>query len=308
MKKINILIAFCLYCFCIEAQVVTQKTEPDFIDELLQIEVTESIPSVYLPDLSNQEVSTLEAEDQENDLAGGPWRFAKLIDTDFSINSSGVLQLVGDYWVWVLKIETDHAQSLSLTFQELQLTEGAEIYLFTEDKNILYGPLTKEMFTPGEDISTEVLPGNSIFVYYRVPKSSEVIDNILISKVGFGYRSGGSAFNNLGVLEDRVLSCHVDVTGTNGDCFRMEQRAVARTLVDNSASLCTATLINNTNSQNDLRPFLITANHCSFPSASAPNEINFANLGIRFLYYQGNSTIITFIGANQRVATGAISD
>lgn len=290
------------------AQVVTQATNQQFIKDLLLLDSLEGIPNVSLLDLPNQEISALEVEDQENESKGGPWRFAKLLDADISLGNIGSVQSSGRYWAWAIKIKTNNAKSLSVTFQDLQLSEGSEIYLFTNEKKILYGPLTKDMFEPTGEISTEVLPGNSIYVYYRTLKSSEALDNVHISKIGFGYRDGGSAFNNFGAVEDRTLSCNVDVTGASGDCFRMEQRAVARTLINNSTSLCTATLINNTNAQSNLRPFLITANHCSFESSTATNEINFANLGVRFLYYQGNSSIITFVGVVQRVATGAISD
>jgi lysyl endopeptidase len=304
MKTLPILIITFFLCFSMDAQVVTQTTDHKFIEKLLQLDSLENIATETILDLPNQTIADLEAEDVVNESKSVPWRFAKLIETNISITSNGTLKSVGNTWVWALKIKTNNAKSLSLTFKNLQLTKGAEIFLFTNEKKVIYGPLTKEMYTTTEEISTEVLPGNSIFVLYRIPKSMEVIDNVVISKIGFGYRNGGSAFRNEGAVEDRTLSCHTDVTTATGDCFRMEQRAVARTLINNSSSLCTATLINNT--QNNLRPFLITANHCSFDNAS--NPVNFANLGIRFLFYQGNSSIITFIGATERVSTGAISD
>lgn len=306
MKNFLIFGVFCMIQFHVSAQVVTQATNQQSIKDLLQLDSLENIPNVSLLDLPNQEILNLLAEDQVNESNGGPWRFAKLMDADISIGNTGSLQSMGSYWGWAINIKTNSAKSLSVTFKDLILSAGAEIYLFSNEKKVLYGPLTKEMFEQAEEISTEVLPGNSIYVFYRTLKSSEIFDNVHISKIGFGYRDGGSAFNNFGAVEDRTLVCNVDVTGAAGDCFRMEQRAVARTLIDNSTSLCTATLINNTNAQNDLRPFLITANHCSFNQQG--NPITFANLGVRFLYYQGNSSIITFIGAAERVATGAISD
>jgi len=224
MKNFLTLLGFCLFHLNLNAQVVTQATNQQFIKNLLQLDSLENIPNVLLLDLPNQELTALAAADQINEAKGSPWRFAKLVDVNISAGSTGSLQSAGKYWAWAVKIKTNNAKSLSITFKDL------------------------------------------------------------------------------------TLSCHVDVTGASGDCFRMEQRAVARTLINNSTGLCTATLINNTNAQNDLRPFLITANHCSFPDPFTQTEINFANLGIRFLYYQGNSSIITFIGAAQRVATGAISD
>jgi hypothetical protein len=219
----------------------------------------------------------------------------------------GALIDAGDYWVWVLNVVSSKAKSLSLTFDSLQMPEGAEVFVFSQEKTILFGPLAPGMFIDGSEISTEVLPGNSLYAIYRVPKPIEALNDIVISRIGYGYRDGGSAFASSGAVHERfALPCHADVAGSDGDCFRVHQRAVAKTLLNNATAVCTGTLINNTNAHNDLRAFLLTANHCSFDRQG--NPVNFANIGIRFLDFTGSSGVITFIGATERVATGAISD
>lgn len=309
MKKLIMFLGILLICLNVNAQVITQSTENRFIDNLLKLDKIPDVQSIIVRDLSNFETMELEIEDEERESYGSPWRFATLIETDISINNVGSLELVDDHLIWIVRIQTNSAKSISITFKDLKLSEGAEIYLFTDTKKVLYGPLTKDMFVPTDEISTEVLAGNSVYVYYRIQETKGFEDNVHISKIGYGYRYGGEAFNEAGLIGDRALSCHVDVTGTNGDCFRMEQRAVARTLVNNSTAKCTATLINNTNSQNNMRPFLITANHCSFtgPPFNSP-VLNFANLGVRFFDYTGTDYVLTYIGATERVATGQISD
>jgi hypothetical protein len=161
------LLLFC--CFKIEAQVITQVTNQKYIDSLLRFSSIVDVPNISLSELTDQEITALEAQDAQNDAKGDtPWRFAKTIVTNISIDNTGILQSTGNYWSWAVKLQTNNAKSLSLTFDHLNLSKGAEIYLFTNERTVLYGPLTSEAFLPTDEISTEVLPGNSIFVIYRV--------------------------------------------------------------------------------------------------------------------------------------------
>lgn len=282
------------------AQVETRIVSSKVIQELMPAEQSGAFSPVYLGDLSVAERNALVEEDKDEVDFARPYRFAVSIPTGLTTANAGSWVIDGNYQNWVLQVQTQFAQSLSVTFQALRLSEGAEIYLIDEHQQILYGPLTSEMFEAGEDISTEVLPGKELTIFYRIPLTSPAPEPLTLKSIGYGYREGGPVFSYYRNVEARELTCHVNVSGGAGNCFRVEQRAVGRTLLNQSTALCTATLINNTN--NDLDPLLLTADHCN------AGIQNFANVSVRFFDYTGSNSLITFVGTTLRAATGLVSD
>lgn len=289
------------------AQVETKTTHPSELIKELELNQIDLPPPIVINDVPKGRINQLIEEDIENDNYGNPFRFAELIDTDISNEHYGTKNQTENFSTWTVGIKTKNAKSLSVTFENLVLTPSAEIFLFTPDRQLIYGPLKSENFKQGMEISTEVLPGNFIYLFYRIPLGLDDFSTLNISKIGYGYREGGANFQKENAVEYRLKSCHVDITSSDADCFQMERRAVGRTLINNSTTLCSGSLINNTSFSSNKKPYFITANHCSF-SQSNGNPINFANIGFRFLDYTGSYSTLTFIGANERVATGNISD
>ncbi|WP_421796674.1 T9SS type A sorting domain-containing protein [Haliscomenobacter sp.] len=304
MQKLILFILLFNCAYQLKSQVVTSLTDEKSLDLLLNIKkMVNKTPSINIRDLSDSELLNLERSDEENEKKNVPYRFAQLIEVELTPKNSGVWNSLDDQLVWTLQLNANKAQSLSLTFQNLKLSEDAEIFIYSDKKDVIYGPLTNKSFSSTEEISTEVIEGNSITILFRTSQHSLKENNIHISYVGYGYRNGGAAFTSRDILEKSALACNVDVTDSRSDCYKMEQRAVAVTLYNNSTAYCTATLINSTNFNNDLPAYLLTAEHCSFVGG---NPV-FANLGVRFLYYNSGS-YVTFIGTSQRAQTGTSTD
>lgn len=304
MQKLILFILLFNCAYQLKSQVVTSLTDEKSLDLLLNIKkMVNKTPSINIRDLSDSELLDLERSDEENEKKNAPYRFAQLIEVELTPKNSGVWNSVDDQLVWTLQINANKAQSLSLTFQNLKLSEDAQIFIYSGKKDVVYGPLTNKSFSSTEEISTEVIEGNSITILFRTSQHSLKENNIHISYVGYGYRNGGAAFTSRDILEKSALACNVAVTDSRSDCYKMEQRAVAVTLYNNSTAFCTATLINSTNFNNDLPAYLLTAEHCSFVGG---NPV-FANLGVRFLYFNGSS-YVTFIGTTQRAQTGTSTD
>jgi len=196
-----------------------------------------------------------------------------------------------------LTIESPEAKSISLNFKNLSIPDFAEIYLFTGNKDYVHGPITNKNFPQLEDIiASEILPGSKVTIYYTEPKTQSTNHNIHIISIGYGYR--GYDFyqeEKLQITPRSSGSCNVNITDNRGDCFRMEQHSVALLLEDLNTALCTGTLVNNT--AQDLRPFILSANHC-FDG----QNINLNNVVARFRYWQGNSQSgwISFTGVTLR--------
>jgi hypothetical protein len=65
-------------------------------------------------------------------------------------------------------------------------------------------------------------------------------------------------------------------------------------------------MINNANAGNNLNSYILMANHCTKDFAGA--DINFGNLSVRFKYWQGNSSYITFPGTYLRARSADRAD
>jgi hypothetical protein len=293
-------LALCFLATIANGQVYTTLTTSQEVLQRFDITETSEIPSIVFNALTPKELKSLYLEDSIAETQNEPYRFAKLLSTDLTPGNSGVWTSTKGSLIWKLEIRATQAKSMSLTFKGLSMPEGAELYLITGEKELVHGPITSKNFPQGEqEVATEVLETSRLIVFYSEPENSHEERNIRITGIGYGYRGGGEV--------EKSLSCNVDVTANQGDCFRIEQRAVAKLLTNNSTALCTGTLLNNTNSDNNLRSFVLTANHCTVTSTGA--NINFNTLGVRFRDWSGNqSGWVTFVGVQQRVATGTISD
>jgi hypothetical protein len=297
-KFVVSLLSLCVLVINAKAQVYTALTSSQDVLQRFGISETSEIPNVTFNALSLQDLQSLYIEDSIGGAQNKPYRFAKLLSTDLTPENNGVWYATETSIIWTFEIRATRAKSLSLTFQEFAIPEGAELFLISGAKDLLYGPITSVNFPQdAQEMATEVLSTDKLIVYYSEPKNISGLRNIRIKEIGYGYRDGGGS----------SLSCNLDVTANEGDCFRIEQRAVAKLLTNNSTALCTGTLLNNTNSDNNLRPFVLTANHCT--GTPTGTSINLNTVGVRFRDWSGNSQgWITFVGVQQRAATGTISD
>lgn len=146
------------------------------------------------------------------------------------------------------------AKALNVYLDNIHLDIGDVIYV--------YNPAVKEVFSYDQSsnkIVSDFVSGNMIIVEYYTDKNIKEIP-LTIKEVGLlinDYRGFGDAG-----------SCEVHINCQEGENWQNQKQGVARILVrDGSTTFwCTGSLINNTN--NDRRPFFLTANHCGQNSDS----------------------------------------
>lgn len=203
-------------------------------------------------------VAALRAEDRITDsLRNGPWRFGYNYSTSINLENSAVwyTKSNGDK-VGILKITSDQAKTINLTFSNTQIPEGNELFVYNADKSFVLGRFTQNHIYKGE-LGTELVPGSTVIVEYFVPaQNSGLMGNVEISKITHGYRTAGEfqtkAFGSSG-------SCNMNVNCPDGAPY-VNQRNSAVMLVSGSNGFCSGALINNT--QFDGTPYVLTANHC----------------------------------------------
>ncbi|RYM35421.1 T9SS type A sorting domain-containing protein [Brumimicrobium glaciale] len=221
----------------------------------------ENIPT-YSFDQPN--ISALRAEDRLNDsLKTGPWRFGYNYSASINFENSAVwyTKANGDK-VGILKITSDQAKTINLTFANTKIPEGNELFIYNEDKSFVLGKFTQNHISEGA-LGAELIPGNTAIVEYFVPaENSGIYGNVEISTITHGYRTANE-------YQTKILGssgdCNMNVNCPDGAPY-VSIRNSAVMLVVGSNGMCSGALINNT--QFDGTPYVLTANHCNSASPS----------------------------------------
>jgi len=210
------------------------------------------------------DIQALQAEDNLVDGTGtAPWRFGFNNYTTLWLNNAGKwYDLPNGDKLWLLKVTCENALTVNLTFKDMEITEGNELYVYNPDKSFILGKFSAYHTYEGV-LGTELVPGNTAIVEYYVPQANtDKIGNVTIGTVTHGYRTANEfiekAFGSSG-------ACNMNVNCTDGAAW-IEQRNGAVMLVSGSSGFCSGSLINNT--LNDGKPYVLTANHCYSNPAS----------------------------------------
>ena len=249
MKFIIKFILVSTICFC---QVAFESTPKSF-----SVEDNISIPIQILPEF-DVDVFLEEDENEMRSTDIKPYRFANPIDVNLNMENSGVWTSLDDgSYVWQLAIESTGAHSLNLIYDTFNIPEGAEFFVYSEDKEMVLGAFTNYNHKPHGGFSTAPVKGDRVILEYNEPFNASFRGAINIDIVAHDYR-------NVFFNEDRGYgdsgSCNNNVACSVGDDWQDEVRSVAMILTSGGSRLCTGSLVNNANQ--DLSPYFLTANHC----------------------------------------------
>ena len=288
---INIIITFTL----LFGQVSVDSTPKSF-----SLEQSIDIPTHTLPSFDVQNFID-EDENERNSSEQKPYRFANPISVDFSMNTHGVWSIHDDgSAIWQLRIESPGAHSLNLIYDRFNIPEGAEFFVYSNNKEMVLGAFTNFNHKPHGGFSTAPVVGDAIILEYNEPASPEFAGEISVNIVAHDYRD---VFFN----EDRGYgdsgSCNNNVNCAVGDNWRDEIRSVAMILTSGGSRLCTGSLVNNTSQ--DLSPYFLTANHClggnnswifmfNYESATCSNQNGPTNMTVSGSSLMANSSTSDF--------------
>ena len=249
MKFIIKFILVSTICFC---QVAFESTPKSF-----SVEDNISIPIQILPEF-DVDVFLEEDENEMRSTDIKPYRFANPIDVNLNMENSGIWTSLDDgSYVWQLAIESTGAHSLNLIYDTFNIPEGAEFFVYSEDKEMVLGAFTNYNHKPHGGFSTAPVKGDRVILEYNEPFNASFRGAINIDIVAHDYR-------NVFFNEDRGYgdsgSCNNNVACSVGDDWQDEVRSVAMILTSGGSRLCTGSLVNNANQ--DLSPYFLTANHC----------------------------------------------
>jgi hypothetical protein len=219
---------------------------------------TVDFKNIWTANFAEPDVNQLRMEDAINDeLQTGPWRFGYNQDVDFSFDNSGTwIDLPSGGKIWFLKVVCENALTVNLTFENLSIPEGNELYVYNPQKDFILGKFVENHLYDGH-LGTELVPGNTAIIEYYIPPANiQTPCDLTLTTITHGYRTSGEyiekAFGGSG-------SCNMNVNCPDGAPWTNERNSAVM-LVSGSNGFCSGALINNT--QNDGKPYVLTANHC----------------------------------------------
>lgn len=194
----------------------------------------------------------------ESDLRSG-FRFAYKFITNYTPDNSGVTFTLADGTrVWRLGIYSPGALSLNVLFTEYELPEGAQLFLYNEDQSQVLGSFNQLNNSELNLLPIAPVSGERLIIEYQEPSGAPFRGRLAVGEVNHAYRSlrmmePGDDASSISYIPP--LACFQDGLPN----YEQWGRSVVLLIIDGSVG-CTASLVNNT--ENDGKPYLLTASHC----------------------------------------------
>ena len=259
--------SFSLLALSSFGQLSQPGTPPSFQTKSL----TGSIPTVVMPALN---MTSIEQQDLQEDLAGIPPRFGLPYEVNYSLSNSGIWEDYPDgSRVWRLKVTAPDALSINFCYSDWHMPPGAEFYVYSADRRHVIGAFTERNNKQDRVFATGLVYGDAVILEYYEPAEVRGQGSATISRIVHGYRYIADLVEMDGVEESFGSSgpCQVNVNcSPEGNSWQDEKRSVAM-ILSSGFRLCTGSLINTT--RGDCTPYFLTADHCaeSFDAITNPN-------------------------------------
>ena len=263
----------------------------------LPLDTLRDVPQTVFPALDRE---ALRLEDSLRWDEGGRHRFAIGQDVALTPQNSGAwVRLDNGDRLWRLRLACPGALSLNLGFTRYHLPTGAELRYYTADGR---GPGlrfdSRDNRSSGQ-LWTPILAADAVVVELQVPAVGPAEVDLLLGRVGCGYRPLGED------PADKSGTCNIDVVCEQGDDWRQEIPAIGMYSV-NGTERCTGVMVNNT--AEDGRDLFLTANHCPVSATSAPSVVIYWNFESPSCGEQGNGDTTQFSEGTTLLAAYSGSD
>ncbi len=216
------------------------------------------IPEIILPSINIEQIIEQERIEQQSNQTK-PYKFAETINVDLNMNNDGGWTTLEDgSSIWQLKITSYDAYSLNLIYDIFHIPSGAEFFLYSEDRTMVIGAFTNSNHKPHGGFSTAPVQGETVILEYNQPANPDFNGEISISSIAHDYTDIFSKNSSRGYGDSG--SCNNNANCPEGDNWQDQISSVAMITTAGGSRLCTGSLINNT--EQDLTPYFLTADHC----------------------------------------------
>lgn len=215
------------------------------------------IPTVDLPIIDNEK---LLQEDNATYTKGQALRVGVNHNVSLNMNNSGRWDILpnGDR-IWRMAVKSIDAASLHFNFETFVIPQGAEVYVYSPDHQVVEGKYDARSALENGDFYTPDIPGDEMIVEYYQPAYVEGKPEISIHQVGHIYRSNNDIKGYHGTAQG---NCHINVACEEVNPWRDQANSVVliKITAGTDVFVCSGAMLNNTRQDNT--PYVFTAEHC----------------------------------------------
>ena len=244
------------------SQISTEGMPIAFEDKTLSLHTYEVI------EFSTPDLIRINREDSTNLAQQLNYRVGINVPVSISSQTHGTWHKLGaNNYVWRLGVKIEKAKGLGLYFSEnVSIPKGGKLFIYNKKQSHFVGAFTSQ--TP-KFKATEIIQGEEIVLEFHHYKKELPIINI--EEVVFYYRGFKNRFSEtlkMNQYKDNG-SCEVNIACEEGAPWQNQKDAtVVYTFKEGGSTyVCSATIVNN--SQQDCKPYILSANHCGYPVASS---------------------------------------
>lgn len=123
--------------------------------------------------ISPLDLEEIRKEDDYNRQKGANERFGKSIPVaiGFEAGNWKIDKQRGGH-TWFLNLTSKEAKGVIVHFDELSISDGAELYVYNSDKSMIYGPVTNNNSSSKNRFATDLIIGDSITLEFFEPVRS----------------------------------------------------------------------------------------------------------------------------------------
>ncbi|MCQ2252320.1 MAG: trypsin-like peptidase domain-containing protein [Bacteroidales bacterium] len=208
----------------------------------------------------------------------GRFPFAKILPMDSNFMDSALVSHTPSGTIYIRCVESPGAYSLGFRFSGFCLADGAELHIYSADRNTVLGAITSANNADSKILRTAQIPGSRVFLELFVPNGVQQAP-FTIQSVYYDYVDvlGLDDAANSPLSKRAACSSNEDLSCPNGDDYQDVKHAILRYSYDDEGTscMCTGVLVNNIN--NNEIPFVLTAAHCVCTDETASSTIFYVN-------------------------------
>jgi hypothetical protein len=198
-----------------------------------------------------------------NDKSG--YCVGKIIPISLNPSNSGTwITHVDGSESWLLKIKSPNAIGLTLNYKYFTLPNGAEVFLYNENKNHIVGKFTSSRNNTNPITHTQIVQGETTIIEYHKPANTTGLFNLEIESVVYIFRGFEDYLDPYSAVKNsRAEYCQIDVACSpeNNGWSEQIDAVVHFSYPDGGWTyVCSGSVINNTDQ--DCSPYILTAWHC----------------------------------------------
>jgi len=265
----NILFLIVIFFSIVSVAQVTNEVEPRSWSMLEKSIVQPDV--IVLPQVDIKSYLSEDIEDKENGQEKS-LRIGADIEMNLNLFNDGKWSVLpnGDR-LWKMNIKSVDAYFMRVIFDLYSIPEGAELFLYNNDRTDKIGPYTSSENSESGVLGTWIIQGDNLWLEYFEPAEVRGLGRLNIEKITHGYIDVYESDKEVGDLNESG-ACNVDVlcdpnrnsVGTK-DWTNARNKlinSVGRLLISSSrgTGFCSGSLVNNVTQ--DGTPYFLTANHC----------------------------------------------